>query len=169
MVITIIGILIALLLPAVQAAREAARRLQCQNNLKQVGLAVLNYESATHWFPPSSQWTAAEAASLPFHDLSVFRPNWVALVLPYLDQQPLWDSLDATQSLTVAANARFRGAWLQVMLCPSDTFNRMPFNGSKSGSTAAMGDGWARGNYAANASLARHERRELAGLRRWHL
>jgi len=60
-VITIIGILVALLLPAVQSAREAARRAQCQNNLKQLGLAVLEYESAVRIFPPGSHWAPGVA------------------------------------------------------------------------------------------------------------
>jgi len=152
-VITIIGILIALLLPAVQAAREAARRLQCQNNFKQVGLAVLNYEAAHAWFPPASQWADAELPGLPYHNAASFRPNWIALVLPYFEQQGLQDVLDPTQSLTAASNLRFRSARLSTLLCPSDTFNQVPFNGSRAGSTAAMGDGWARGNVAANGSL----------------
>src|SRR5450830_1623189 len=111
-VITIIGILIALLLPAVQAAREAARRLQCQNNLKQVGLAILNYEATHRWFPPSSQFAPADLPNLPNPNFSRLRPNWVALVLPFMEQQGLFDSLDQTQSLNASVNARFRGTRL---------------------------------------------------------
>ena len=93
-VITIIGILIALLLPAVQAAREAARRLQCQNNLKQIGLAVLNYETRHKYFPPSSQWAAAELPDIPNIPFANQRRIGSCLILPYLEQQALYDSID---------------------------------------------------------------------------
>ncbi len=149
-VITIIGILISLLLPAVQAAREAARRLQCSNNIKQVALAVLQYESANSIFPPSSQWDTADLITLPYYNTAHLRPNWVALVLPYLEMQMLYDNCDRTAYLTDNANAIFRGTRLPILLCPSDSFNQVPFSGSKAGDTS-IGDGWARGNYAANA------------------
>src|SRR5262245_3857713 len=71
-VIAIIGILVALLLPAIQAAREAARRAQCQNNLKQIGLAVSNYESATKTLPPGAFLAEGSA--------------WTAFILPYLEE-----------------------------------------------------------------------------------
>ena len=151
-VTTIIGILIALLLPAVQAAREAARNMQCQNNLKQLGLAVLNYESAHGVLPPASQWDAADMPALPFHAAGAFRINWVGLVLPFLDQQPLYDSVNKSAYVSDPTNTAYRGTRLAVMLCPSDAYNQTPFNGSKSSETASFGDGWARGNYAANAS-----------------
>jgi prepilin-type N-terminal cleavage/methylation domain-containing protein len=83
-VITIIGILIALLLPAVQAAREAARRMQCANNLKQIGLGLHNYLSAHNTFP------IGEQPGLP----GGYGSCWATAILPYLELQTLYDQLD---------------------------------------------------------------------------
>ena len=82
-VITIIGILIALLLPAVQAAREAARRMQCANNLKQVGVALLNYEHACGTFPPGG-------LTLP----SSCGHSWWVRILPYVEQENIFDQFE---------------------------------------------------------------------------
>src|SRR4030095_8650621 len=82
-VIAIIGILVALLLPAIQAAREAARRAQCQNHLHNIGMAVLNYESANQKFPVGfvSQPTDQESW------------GWAVFILPYLEEQAIYDRL----------------------------------------------------------------------------
>ena len=88
-VIAIIGILIALLLPAVQAAREAARRMQCQNNLKQIGLGAMNYEAAFGRYPAGCQ----------SHDGNggwVWGWGWAVLIMPYAEQGSLYDQLDHT-------------------------------------------------------------------------
>jgi type II secretory pathway pseudopilin PulG len=89
-VITIIGILISLLLPAVQAAREAARRVQCANNMKQIGLALHNYLAAHSFFPMGEMdlpnWTNND-------DWTGY--CWATVILPYLEQQPLWDQLQS--------------------------------------------------------------------------
>jgi len=90
-VITIIGVLIALLLPAVQAAREAARRSQCGNNAKQIGLALHNYHSTYGTFPPGVLNSGALAKSNYAGGVKN-TPGW-ALLLPFLEQ-PLWDKLD---------------------------------------------------------------------------
>jgi len=141
-VITIIGILIALLLPAVQSAREAARRLQCANHLKQLGLALHNYHGSYGFFPPGVQFDEGEVARYSDN----FRPNWVILSLPYMEQQPLYDSFDFDQTISHANNRKARGTTLPVMLCPSDPSNEVKFVGT----TTTEGDNWARGNYAAN-------------------
>jgi prepilin-type N-terminal cleavage/methylation domain-containing protein/prepilin-type processing-associated H-X9-DG protein len=88
-VIAIIGILVGLLLPAVQSAREAARRMSCGNNLKQLGLALHNYEGTHKSFPPGAVWGAGPAPhTLPYHH------TWMVMILPYMEQQPLYDSID---------------------------------------------------------------------------
>jgi prepilin-type N-terminal cleavage/methylation domain-containing protein/prepilin-type processing-associated H-X9-DG protein len=151
-VITIIGILISLLLPAVQAAREAARKMQCQNNFKQLALAVLNYESQWNAFPPSSCWAPGVDPS-DVSQLSNFRETWGILVLPFLEQQSLFDKFIRTKPIPDVANLSALAVELSVMLCPSDSYNRRLFMGSRSSQTVALNDNWARGNYAANAAL----------------
>jgi prepilin-type N-terminal cleavage/methylation domain-containing protein len=152
-VIAIIGILVAMLLPAVQGAREAARRLQCSNNLKQLALALRTYHTTHGTFPPSSHWDTAAGANVATVNASVLNENWAIMALPHLEQQNLYDKFDRALSIAHANNAVPRGTSLAVMLCPSDANNRQPFNGSAATSTNQMGDGWARGNYAANAAL----------------
>jgi prepilin-type N-terminal cleavage/methylation domain-containing protein len=141
-VIAIIGILVALLLPAVQSAREAARRMQCQNNLKQLALAVLNYENAKKSFPPSMQWNPGDAPSSSDN----FRPNWIILILPYCEQQTLYNAFDMTVPLSDSKNRLQRGTELAFVKCPSDGLTRVKFKGTTSGE----GDNWARGSYGAN-------------------
>jgi prepilin-type N-terminal cleavage/methylation domain-containing protein len=141
-VIAIIGILIALLLPAIQAAREAARRSQCQNNLRNVALAMANYESAKKSYPIG---TALDPAFKIETNMS-FRENWAISILPYLEQQALYDGFDLTKPILDPINRIARGTNLPVMLCASDMNNGTFFDGLAS----RQGDNWARGNYAAN-------------------
>jgi prepilin-type N-terminal cleavage/methylation domain-containing protein/prepilin-type processing-associated H-X9-DG protein len=119
-VIAIIGVLVALLLPAIQAAREAARRSSCVNNLKQIGVALSNHESAYQEFP--------EGISRP---ASGNRANWgwASHLLPYLEQQELYDGLDVQannlrDSFVAAPNPDAYVALLRTRivsyLCPSD-------------------------------------------------
>jgi prepilin-type N-terminal cleavage/methylation domain-containing protein len=96
-VIAIIGVLIALLLPAVQAAREAARRMQCANNFKQIGLAVHNFHDARNGIPPAvAGWSIRTVWGQPNNvthpiKLSI---SFFALILPYIEQAPLYDAID---------------------------------------------------------------------------
>ena len=122
-VIAIIGILIALLLPAVQAAREAARRSQCTNNLKQIGLALHNYNSSFNKFPPGY------IAKIPNNITSSETGCWAwgTFVLPFLEQGSVYDALDprGPRSPDVVAATPAGLAALQTPLdvfrCPSDT------------------------------------------------
>jgi len=114
-VIAIIAILISLLLPAVQQAREAARRTQCRNNLKQIGLALHNYHDEYGELPPAY---TVDADGNPLH-------SWRTLLLPYLDQKDLYDRLDLTKPWNAPENAAvFENAALLPFDCPSANLSR---------------------------------------------
>jgi prepilin-type N-terminal cleavage/methylation domain-containing protein/prepilin-type processing-associated H-X9-DG protein len=112
-VIAIIAVLIALLLPAVQAAREAARRSQCVNNLKQLGLAIMNYESGTGSLPPIAYYV--KGTTLDLNDFSM-----KARILPYLEQGAMANSLNYSWRYLHPYNWTVTTANLSVFLCPSD-------------------------------------------------
>jgi len=114
-VIAIIGVLVALLLPAIQAAREAARRAQCQNNLKQIGLGALNHES-THKFYPTGGWSYDWGPD-PNRGFGKNQPaGWAYNLLPYLEQQNLRDLGKGTAIGTTA----HQEAMTQLILTPVD-------------------------------------------------
>lgn len=127
-VIAIIGILVGLLLPAVQAAREAARRMSCSNNLKQIGLAIHNYESAYKRYPNGSvdqdPKEPGGAASARLWQAGTHRKGTVLIkLLPYMEQAPLFNrinfSLDVKAQLDSAA-FNMRNTAMGIYRCPSD-------------------------------------------------
>ncbi len=94
-VIAIIGILVGLLLPAVQAAREAARRMSCSNNLKQIGLGLLNYESASKVFPAAALWKSGRIDSTSVPAAGQQRNfSWVCGLLPYTENQSIYSAIN---------------------------------------------------------------------------
>jgi len=112
-VTAIIGILIALLLPAVQAAREAARRMSCNNNLRQMGIGLHNYHAAHQCFPPGGiePRTFARPAGRQL--------AWSVFLLPFIEQQTVYAMLDTAQAFDSPANAAGAAIVLSVYLCPS--------------------------------------------------
>jgi prepilin-type N-terminal cleavage/methylation domain-containing protein/prepilin-type processing-associated H-X9-DG protein len=174
-VIAIIAILIGLLLPAVQKVREAAARIQCANNLKQIGLALHNFHDNFKKFPPAS--TVPYAAVNNDSNLQMempFGPNWAVWILPYVEQNNLYQQanpgsypgiavpnvssyskLKANPSLLAGINTTWRvlrGAVVPIYQCPSDGNNQTPYN-DPAGTTCPPETGWARGNYGAVAGF----------------
>lgn len=130
-VIAIIGILVALLLPAIQAAREAARRSECNSNLKQLGLAMHNYHDTHNVFPPggfgTTLWSHPEQSNpsvYPDSGHSVARAGWMQVILPYIEQETLHDQF--VPYMNGVHGFVYPGAWpgaetlITTLLCPSD-------------------------------------------------
>ncbi len=119
-VMTIIGILIALLLPAVQAAREAGRRTQCTNNVKQLGLALHQYHYVYGCLPPGTvrRMTAGMTAEESSQTSMI---SWIARILPHLEQETLYNRIDwEMEPGNQGDNARLCGMELEVVRCPSN-------------------------------------------------
>jgi prepilin-type N-terminal cleavage/methylation domain-containing protein len=123
-VIAIIGVLVALLLPAIQAAREAARRTQCVNNLRQLSLAMLNYDSAKKGLPPMAKWwwnlgdapggyTGGPGGWYDDH-------GWYVPLMPYIEQTQLTQIGNPRASLSADVNRPVRTAFIPMHACPSD-------------------------------------------------
>jgi prepilin-type N-terminal cleavage/methylation domain-containing protein len=114
-VIAIIGVLVGLLLPAVQSAREAARRMQCSNNLKQIGLAMHMYIDSHQKFPPGA-WNEANTGN---------RLGWTVFVLPFMEQTALYNSFNFSHPNYNGVNLVPAATPVKMYLCPS---NRLKFN-----------------------------------------
>ncbi|WP_406696805.1 DUF1559 domain-containing protein [Singulisphaera sp. Ch08] len=121
-VIAIIGVLIALLLPAVQSAREAARRSQCVNNLKQIGLAIHNYQSAIGAFPPGyvSNWKRDTSDEGTAEDDLGQGWAWGSMILPQLEQTAVYNAINFNLTMTFQDNVTAQSIRFNSFLCPSD-------------------------------------------------
>ncbi len=142
-VIAIIAVLIGLLLPAVQKVRESASRLKCQNNLKQIGLALHNYHDRAGRFPPGYVSNAANT------DGTGPGWGWAAFLLPDLEQEPLFRLVDFKQPFTAASNhAAVIQTNVPFLRCPSDP-RQEPIAVAEFSSPGALTTPLARSNYVA--------------------
>ncbi len=153
-VIAIIGVLVALLLPAVQAAREAARRMQCSNNLKQLGLAVHNYHDTFLVFPPQM---------MNVNTNNNRRWGWGAVTLPYVEQKNLYEQLNPNggQMIPVASTliggAPLLQTTLAVHLCPSDGSGTRTNQFHPSVNASNNSANWySKSNYVCNQQIMRY-------------
>ncbi len=150
-VIAIIGVLVALLLPAVQAAREAARRIECADTRAQIGLALHNYHLTYNSFPPGNiNRTAGNCPGMeePGTSYSMRFGNWLIAILPYMEQAALHDQYDVRFSNNAPQNQAVREASIASYTCPSDAeVNVLEIPAT--GPAAAAGTKYRPGSYRA--------------------
>jgi prepilin-type processing-associated H-X9-DG protein len=147
-----VGILVALLLPAVQAAREAARKMQCQNHIKQIALAIHGYVNIHKQLPPSGvvaeKTMSSGSATYPVFDQQSGKMfSWAMLLLPFVEETNLYDQFDQSRSALDQPNEPQQN-YVPVYLCPSDNARGRYY----SHTTFTRGKRFAKGNYAAYVS-----------------
>jgi len=143
-VIAIIGVMVGLLLPAVQAAREAARRMQCGNNLKQLSLAMHNYESTYKTLPPSRITTGLS------------RHSWSAFMLPFIEQAQVYDIYNFNVRWSDPLNYAATSSRIPGFICPSSPSGRMtPSAAAQTAHVAIPPNGFGPGDYSSTNELRR--------------
>jgi prepilin-type processing-associated H-X9-DG protein len=148
-VIAIIGVLVALLLPAVSAARESARRVQCANNLKNLGLAMINYHDTQKKFPLGAVCNnCVTTTSYSYRDTPpmIWTTTWTISILPQLEQSALFNNWNPSLNYGVASQRQVTGTPLQIMKCPSDS-TADPVTDPDGGTNVGTFD---KGNYGLN-------------------
>ncbi len=166
MVIAIIAVLIALLLPAVQAAREAARRVQCVNNLKQLGLGMHNYESSNGVLPPQMVLTFNSSGAV------FWKSSWGASsrITPYLELGTVYNAINYTNKTTDPSNVTAVSTQLKVFLCPSEPNQEAAVITNSAGVTTTYGVsnyGWCEGTWYTFGGFAGAGRRPVRSGPTW--
>jgi prepilin-type N-terminal cleavage/methylation domain-containing protein len=164
-VIAIMGVLLALLLPAVQSSREAARLITCRSNLKQIGLAISQYHEVFGRIPPAAVWRGVgeplgsgmfplgtiDRTSLgisPGLEPDRLQANWLICLLPFMEQSPAHALLGNGRTVDNPECADVRVTRMPSLACPSDSYSAIPFD--RSALFGTPGQLYARGNYAVN-------------------